>query len=434
MVLMPDKSGKKQHPVVRLFLTVSSTLGLFLYMMPTSKRQKALDELRVVRKSVSNSLYHYLIPHAGNNYRPRIFEQRSVRHLIIGTLAIKIIVVSLLFAAYPNQGYQNSNVKDHMYSLINEYRTSKGDAPLAVTSYLETTADSKANDMVAKAYFSHYGPDGKKPWEWIDKKTYNFSAMGENLAMDFLTAQPVFKAFQDSPAHNKNLLEGAFSEIGIAIESGVIDGHDTNVMVVFFGHPQGVTAVAKATPKPATDTAVVVKPTVQKVAATPTTRPKPAPAPLNISKNESAPLAVAPAQPAVVAQPTTINVVDRLTIQPRQNTAETDTVLGVAINTDPSSSQPSLYLGSSLQQTPASARGSWLQYVNQWSNNFFFVLLIAFVVILLINIFVKIRVQHVSILGNALMLIFVQVALLSLHVHAAQAFGETVRILGYFLM
>src|SRR5688572_11912371 len=67
----------------------------------------------------------------------------------------------------------------------NGQRASNGAGNLQINSSLSNAAQAKANDMVAKNYWSHYGPDGTEPWTFITNAGYSYIRAGENLAYGF---------------------------------------------------------------------------------------------------------------------------------------------------------------------------------------------------------------------------------------------------------
>ena len=84
----------------------------------------------------------------------------------------------------------------------------------------------KANDMAAKSYFAHTSPEGLTPWHWFFKNGYRFKYAGENLAVNFSDSAEVERAWMNSPGHRANILNGKFTEVGIAISFGKYDGRD----------------------------------------------------------------------------------------------------------------------------------------------------------------------------------------------------------------
>ena len=126
---------------------------------------------------------------------------------------------------------------------------------LALSPTLTTAAQAKADDMAQRGYFSHTSPEGRDPWYWFQQAGYSFDYAGENLAVDFSDSKDVEQAWMNSLDHRKNLLDGHFTEIGVAVARGTYEGHPTTFVVQMFGTPssralapvRSITATAAAT-------------------------------------------------------------------------------------------------------------------------------------------------------------------------------------------
>lgn len=413
------RSKKPQAKQKRSLIVALLVSTIFLCLSLMRKRLKAKDRQRLISKykeSISEhflKLYSFFIPHHSNEYKPHVFRKRSVKNILLLVLVVKIALVSTLFILYPNAAKLNRDVVAKMYELINYYRSEKKIATLAPHEYLEQVALQKANDMLEHNYFSHFGVDGKKPWQWIDTSVYNYRSMGENLAMDFITAEAVFKAFQNSPSHDRNLLNSSYQHIGVAMKNGYLDGHDATVMVVMFASPRPVPTVAPVVQKPAS-TELPVTETLKTPAAEPV-QPKPAeqPAPPQEPEEQVAGVEVGDESGAAEA------------LQP---VAATDESLGISLDSEREFFIENLSSGVTFSQ------GSFIQRLIAWSDRFFTLFLIALVLLLIINIVVKIRVQHASVIANAILLIAVVYVALYSNVHRAEAVAEQVRILSHLLL
>ncbi len=93
----------------------------------------------------------------------------------------------------------------------------------------------KAEDMLTNNYFSHTSPAGITPWKWIEDADYDYNYAGENLAMDFTSAEKMNDAWLTSPTHRANILNEKYKDIGVAVKEGVINGRATIVVVQMFG-------------------------------------------------------------------------------------------------------------------------------------------------------------------------------------------------------
>lgn len=157
----------------------------------------------------------------------------SDRLFIFGAVAFSAIF--FLFFILINTTWASSITKEKVIELSNADRKEKGVEELKESEKLSQAAASKAEDMILNDYFSHTSPEGLTPWRWIEKTGYDYSYAGENLAMDFTSAEKMNEAWLASPTHRANILNEKYKEIGVATKDGVINSHSTTVVVQMFG-------------------------------------------------------------------------------------------------------------------------------------------------------------------------------------------------------
>lgn len=213
-----------------------------------------------------------IIPREANYYRPYALRHRALTGYAIAIIVIKVAISGLLFA-YPGPSLTSNLTPSAIVQLTNDARASNKVKSLKTNSKLTNAASLKAKDMLSKGYFAHVSPQKVTPWYWVNKAGYKYTSAGENLAMDFVTAEDVTQAWLKSPSHRKNLLNSRYVDIGVAVSSGKIDNMNTTIVVQFFGSPspvqQEVKKVAKVTPpKPTTQ---VKKSTVAVASPVPST-------------------------------------------------------------------------------------------------------------------------------------------------------------------
>ena len=73
-------------------------------------------------------------------------------------------------------------------------------------------------------FFSHMGSDGLSVRDRVTNASYDWSAVGENIADGQPTIDAVMTAWLDSPGHCANIMFSSYSEIGAA--SYAIRGSD----------------------------------------------------------------------------------------------------------------------------------------------------------------------------------------------------------------
>jgi len=178
----------------------------------------------------------YFIPNEGNEFKPHIIRKSSLAVLSFLTLFI-------FFAGIINIGIiRNTDLLSAVISrtVIDLTNTNRGKGALAVLTpnpILERAAQEKADDMAEKGYFAHTSPEGKTPWHWFKSAGYAYMYAGENLAVNFTDSNEVDRAWMNSPGHRANILNGKFTEIGVATAEGVYQGRQTTFVVQMFGKP-----------------------------------------------------------------------------------------------------------------------------------------------------------------------------------------------------
>lgn len=103
---------------------------------------------------------------------------------------------------------------EEILSLVNEYRTENGKAPLKVNDTLSEVAKARAVELSNK--YTHTRPDGSKCFTLYKAMGYNYTIAGENIACGHRSAEEVFNTWKNSDGHRKNML-GDFRDIGIGI-------------------------------------------------------------------------------------------------------------------------------------------------------------------------------------------------------------------------
>lgn len=149
--------------------------------------------------------------------------------------AVSIVATSGSFLSSAGKTIASDITADKVFEMTNESRAEGGESALVVNAKLTMAAEAKAEDMFANNYFSHTSPAGKTPWVWIQKEDYDYTYAGENLAMDFSSAEKMEEAWMASPTHRANILNDRYREIGAAVKEGSLNGHETTLAVVMFG-------------------------------------------------------------------------------------------------------------------------------------------------------------------------------------------------------
>lgn len=182
-------------------------------------------------------LKNYFVPHKENDHKPKMLHGTSV--VALALIAVVVFAASAFHAALliRNSDFLAAVLPGVLVDLANGDRAENGELPLTMNPLLVEAAQLKANDMAAKEYFAHESPEGFSPWHWFIEVGYQFTHAGENLAVNFVDSEDVEEAWLNSPGHRANILNGAFTEIGIATAEGEYKGSKTVFVVQLFGRP-----------------------------------------------------------------------------------------------------------------------------------------------------------------------------------------------------
>lgn len=185
--------------------------------------------------NIREHLHDTFVPHARNNYQPFALGRRPLSLYAAFLVAVKVLTLVSLAALPENQAFSASLSSANILKLTNSSRSSFNLEPLQENVFLAKAAQSKASDMAKFGYFSHISPQGKTPWTFIKEAGYNYAIAGENLAINFYTAEGVEAAWMNSAGHKANILNKDFDEIGIGIASGIYKGSKAVFVVQMFG-------------------------------------------------------------------------------------------------------------------------------------------------------------------------------------------------------
>ncbi len=208
--------------------------------------------MRIWQK-VTVAIKNHFVPSANNAYRPHLLHQPWLLFFLAVILATEGFLVATLVARQSDQNFLAAVVPAEVIVLTNTEREVNKVGDVTENTLLENAAQAKANDMALKGYFSHTGPDGKTPWQWISESGYTYQYAGENLAVRFLDSSDVVNAWMQSPTHRENMVKPVYIHTGVGVAQGVFEGETATYVVQYFAAPiaaSSPTAVAAA-PVPA---------------------------------------------------------------------------------------------------------------------------------------------------------------------------------------
>ncbi len=106
---------------------------------------------------------------------------------------------------------------DLALKLINDYRATNGLKALRLDPKLTAAAKMHSRDLAKTDRISHYGSDGSSPWDRVKRAGYTAKIAAENVGTGQASLQEVFKGWEQSPGHNRNLLLPGAKDMGIAL-------------------------------------------------------------------------------------------------------------------------------------------------------------------------------------------------------------------------
>lgn len=201
-------------------------------------------------------------------------KNRKMKQISAKIRRLSIVASAILLCFFAvNNAFASQISAENVVKLVNEARKEKGLKELRISPALAKIAQDKAGDMLANDYFAHTSPKGATPWYWFQKNKYDYHFAGENLAIDFVTAEDQQAAWMKSPTHKKNILNDKYEEIGVAVAAGEIGGKMSLIAVQEFGTLMSPVAAdkgekvfnAKEDPKKSNDEKMRVGPAVLSV-------------------------------------------------------------------------------------------------------------------------------------------------------------------------
>lgn len=180
-------------------------------------------------------LVHFVYPGISNNQRAKILHNISLLGFVAFFVLFQLALRSVSFSRVSILGYAANIPPSKVIELTNQKRNAAGLPSLNLNSSLSEAAKEKGEHMLANNYWAHVAPDGTEPWFFFTNHGYTYKYAGENLARDFSNPTSAVDAWMASASHRENLLSDKYSEIGVAVVEGDLDGVDTTIIVQLFG-------------------------------------------------------------------------------------------------------------------------------------------------------------------------------------------------------
>lgn len=128
-------------------------------------------------------------------------------------------------------GATESTQAREILEIVNQERRKQGLNPLTLSEKLTSIANTKAQDMTNKHYFSHTSPTYGSPFEMLQRFGVNYTSAGENIAQGQKTAREVMNAWLNSSGHRANILNANYTQLGVGFDENGLN------WVQLFIHP-----------------------------------------------------------------------------------------------------------------------------------------------------------------------------------------------------
>jgi uncharacterized YkwD family protein len=109
---------------------------------------------------------------------------------------------------------------DEVVRLTNVERAANGCGALSIDATLTKVAQAHSQDMADHDYFSHDSQDGRSPFDRMTAAGYSYSTAAENIAAGQATPADVVEGWMNSEGHRANILNCAYTEIGVGYAKG----------------------------------------------------------------------------------------------------------------------------------------------------------------------------------------------------------------------
>jgi len=116
-----------------------------------------------------------------------------------------------------------TNDEKQMIDTVNGERVKTGLLPLEWCPTLARAAKDHSIDMAQRDFYDHVTPEGLEVWDRARNQGYNYSYVGENIAVGQKSVREVMIDWMNSKGHRENILEESYSHFGYGKATGLHD-------------------------------------------------------------------------------------------------------------------------------------------------------------------------------------------------------------------
>lgn len=192
----------------------------------------------MTKKRLKKHWHHFFLPHHKTHKKAHLISVKALLVYVLLFITLQFGFQGIAVVKPQVLGITSDINQQDLIKLTNEQRQKNGLPSLKENSALDKAAEEKAKNMFEENYWAHYSPSGKSPWDFISGSGYKYSYAGENLAKSFYTSKDVVDAWMASTmGHKENVLNKKYTEIGMAVMEGELNGQKTILVVQEFGTP-----------------------------------------------------------------------------------------------------------------------------------------------------------------------------------------------------
>jgi uncharacterized protein YkwD len=147
---------------------------------------------------------------------PRRTERRPRRLLAYGFGAALLLPGGALRACTPTPAPPAASSQADCVAITNNERAAAGLPALSVSGALEQAAAGHSSYQASRNRMTHTGSGGSSAGNRITAAGYRFRTWGENVAAGYPNCSEVMRGWMNSSGHRANILNGAFTQIGVA--------------------------------------------------------------------------------------------------------------------------------------------------------------------------------------------------------------------------
>ena len=91
--------------------------------------------------------------------------------------------------------------------------------PLTMNGGLRCAARVHSVDMDVRQFFDHVNPSGEGPDRRVTSAGFDWSVVGENIALGHTNPSEVIQGWLASPGHCENIMDPRFTHLGVGVHS-----------------------------------------------------------------------------------------------------------------------------------------------------------------------------------------------------------------------